>query len=135
VAALADTAVAQGQRSPDLPWFQFCKGLAEYRQARFASAADWMGTVLSNGGSVLERDTGAYMVLAMAQCQLQQVEPARASLAKGAEIEKELPKLGSGDIGEVWVDWIIAHALMSEAKALIGGQPATAEQNSPARRK
>jgi hypothetical protein len=55
-------------------------------------------------------------------------------LGRGAEIEQKLPKLESGDIGEGWVDWIIAHALMSEAKALIGGQHPTAERNSPARR-
>jgi serine/threonine-protein kinase len=116
---MADTAVAQGQQSPDLCWFQLCKGLAEYRQSRFASAAEWMGTVLTNGGSVLERDTEAYMVLAMSQCQLGQSEPARASLAKGAEIEQKLPKIESGDLGRYWIDWIFAHTLLSEAQALI----------------
>jgi WD40 repeat protein/serine/threonine protein kinase len=135
VATMADTAVAEGQRCWALPYFQFCKGLAEYRQGRFASAADWMGTVLTNRGSILPRDTAAYMVLAMAQYQLQQIEPARASLANGAKIEQKLAKLGSGDIGWDWVDWIIAHALMREAEGLIGGQPATAEKNSTARRK
>ena len=135
VATMADTAVTEGQHSVHLPYFQFCKGLAEYRQSRFASAADWMGMVLTNRLSYLPIDTAAYVVLAMAQYQLQQVEPARASLAKGAEIEQESPKLDSGDLGERWIDWIIAHALMSEAKALIGGLPATAKQNSPARRK
>ena len=58
----------------------------------------------------------------MAQYQLQQSEPARASLAKGAELEQKSPKLDSGDIGEDWMDWIIAHALMREAKALVKGQ-------------
>jgi hypothetical protein len=134
VATMADTAVAEGRQSEYFPYFQFCKGLAEYRQGRFASAPDWMGTVLTNRMSQLPLRTAAYTVLAMAQHRLQQNEPARASLAKGAELEQELPKLDSGDIGEGWVDRIIAHALMSEARALIGSQPATAEQNSPARR-
>ena len=120
---MADTAVVQGQHSPDLPWYQFCKGLAEYRQGRFASAADWMGTVLTNAGSILERDTEAYMVLAMSQRQLRQFEQARASLAKGSQSEQKLPKLESGALGEHWMDWIIAHALMREAKAMIGTQP------------
>ena len=70
VSKMADTAVTQGRDSPYLAWYQFCKGLAEYRQGRFTSAADWMGTVLTNAGSILERDTEAYMVLAMSQHQL-----------------------------------------------------------------
>jgi WD40 repeat protein len=137
VGTMADTAVAQGRDSEYFPYFQFCKGLAEYRQNRFTSAADWMETVLTNrvnslppatGASMV---TGAYMVLAMSQHQLQQIEQARASLAKGTEFEQKLPKLESGDIGEGWADWVIAHALMSEAKALIEAQPATAAHNSP----
>ncbi len=124
VSKMADTAVAQGRDSPYLAWYQFCKGLAEYRQGRFTSAADWMGTVLTNAGSILERDTEAYMVLAMSQHQLRQFAQARASLAYGAEIEQKLPKLESGDLGEHWMDWIIAHALMREAKAMIGPAPA-----------
>ena len=67
ITTMADAAVTEGQHTGDLPWFQFCKGLAEYRQGRFASAADWMGTVLTNRTSQLPLDTAAYMVLAMAQ--------------------------------------------------------------------
>jgi serine/threonine-protein kinase len=127
---MADTAVAQGQESRYLPYYQFCKGLAEYRQGRFASATDWMGTVLTNGGSILPLATEAYMVLAMSQYQLQQIEQARASLAKGAEIDQKSPKLESGDLGDDWMDWIIAHALMSEAKAMIESQPAKAGEST-----
>ena len=65
--------------------------------------------------------------LAMAQYQLQQIDPARGSLAERAGIEQKSPRLDSGDIDDDWNDWIAAHALMSEAKALIGGQPATAK--------
>ena len=130
---MADTAVAEGQHSEFLTYFQFCKGLAEYRQGRFASAADWMGTVLTNREGALVLQTEAYTVLAMSRSQSNQVEQARAALAKGTEIEQQLPKLDSGDIADGWVDWIIAHALMREAKALIEAQPAAPEQNAPAR--
>ena len=69
------------------------------------------------------------MVLAMAHYQLKQTEEARAAFARGAEIEQtKLPKLESGDIGGDWQGWIIAHALMDEAKALIEGSPATKAQ-------
>jgi Flp pilus assembly protein TadD len=134
LSSMADTAVAHYQPGPYFPFAQFCKGLAEYRQGRFVSATDWMRTVLTSSGTFLERDTQAYMVLAMSQCQLHQIDQARASLAKGAEIEHALPKVESGDIGYNWMDWIFAHALMREAKAMIGSQPATPEQTSPARR-
>jgi hypothetical protein len=63
------------------------------------------------------------MVLAMAQHGLQHGADARAALAKGMEIERtDLPKLESGDIetGRTgWIEWVIAHALMREASALI----------------
>ena len=44
--------------------------------------------------------------------------------------ETKLRKLDSGDLGDGWLDWIIAHVLMSEAKAMLGTQPATPEQDS-----
>ena len=72
----------------------------------------------------MECDTEAYTVLAMSHRQLQQFEQARPSLAKGTEIEQKLPKFNSGDLGEHWMDWIIAHALMKEAKAMIEPTPA-----------
>ncbi len=64
------------------------------------------------------------MTLAVAHHQLKQIAEARAALAKGVEIDQtKLPKLDSGDLGEAWAEWIIAHALMREAKALIEGEP------------
>src|ERR1051326_1999880 len=112
----------------DLPWFQLCKGLAEYRQGHFAGAVDWTQKVLSQTGHDQERDLQAYMVLAMAQYGSKQAEEARAVLAKGVEIaEKKLPRLDSGNLGN-WIDWIIAHTLMREAKTFIEGQPANATE-------
>ena len=73
------------------------------------------------------------MVLAMAQYQLNHVSDARASLAKGVEVEQtKLPKLESGDIGgkfgDSWTDWIIAHALLDQAKAMIQHSPTTPKE-------
>jgi hypothetical protein len=72
------------------------------------------------------------MVLAMAQYRLKQTDEARNTLGKGVEIiDTKLARLESGDLGVGWTDWIIAHALMTEAKALIEEQPATtAEQKT-----
>ena len=55
-------------------------------------------------------------------------EQARAALAKGIEVVKSrLPKLEDGDIGEGWLDWIIAQTLMKEGGDLIGNEPATVQ--------
>ena len=61
------------------------------------------------------------------------LDEARAALAKGlATAEAKLPKLENGDLGSAtWSDWIIAHALMSEAKALIEGASAPVVEPSP----
>jgi serine/threonine protein kinase len=122
-AGLADSALSLGPNT----WRDYTKGLAEYRQGRYASAVKWTEQVLAKP----ESDTPtAYdllcaqdsMVLAMAHYHSGQTNDARAVLAKGVEIiETRLPKLENGDLGVYWVDWIITHALMAEAKALIEG--------------
>jgi len=122
---MADTAVAAATNHWAITWFQFAKGLAEYRQGRFVGAVEWMQKVLAKAGEQPVRDVQAYMVLAMAEHQSKHTDEARTALAKGVEIaETKLPKLANGDLGGGWNDWIIAHTLMREAKALIEGQPA-----------
>ncbi len=124
---LAEVAVTVGTNNDYLPYFQFAKGLADYRQGRFATAADWMRKSIDNPffGDGHSRYVQAHMVLAMAQWQLKQQVEARTTLIKGIEIEQtKLPRLESGDLGTGWYwrDWIIAHALITEAKALIEGR-------------
>jgi WD40 repeat protein/serine/threonine protein kinase len=121
LASLADAAVRSGTNHTYFIYFQFAKGLAEYRQDHFAGAAQWMGTVLAGGGAPT-RQAEAQFVLAMAQYRLNRPDRARAALSAGVGIvEKSLPKLESGDIGQGWIDWIIARALMREAKSIIQG--------------
>jgi WD40 repeat protein len=119
ISTMADTAVGQ---NPAYPFFQFVKGLAEFRQSRFPSATNWMGMVLTNSDLNLSLEVETYSVLAMSQFQLGQLEQARNSLTKGTEIEQKLPKIESGDLGD-WSNWIIAHALMKEANAMTGSRP------------
>lgn len=120
VSKWADTAVRMGSASPNLPYFQFAKGLAEYRQAHYASALDWTQKVVRTGG-VSFRDAEACLVLAMTQHQLNQSEAARDTLVKGKDIVKtRLPKLDDGDLGEAWIDWIMAQTLLKEAESLVG---------------
>jgi Flp pilus assembly protein TadD len=128
IAKLVETAVAAGPNHQLWPYFQFAKGLAEYRQGRFASASEWLQPVLGKTGDTY-RTVQAHMTLAMAQHQLNQAEQARATLAKGLELaEARFPKLGKTGLDEQWHDWIIAQVLMREAKALIEGKPGQTQE-------
>jgi Flp pilus assembly protein TadD len=121
IAKMVETAVAAGPNHQYWPYFQFVKGLAEYRQGRFASAAEWSQKALGRTNDNY-RTVQAHMTLAMAQLQLNQTEQARVTLAKGLELaEARFPKAGKG-LDDQWHDWIIAHVLMREAKALIEGK-------------
>ena len=127
---LAGKAVALGKDSAWFSFIQFGKGLAEYRRGEYASAVDWMRKVIGQPVSVgssfsaWERDTAAYSVLAMAQHQLKQTDEARAALAQALELSQtKLPQVGSGNVEQDWVDWLIAHILLREARELIEGQP------------
>ncbi|SPE61404.1 putative WD40 repeat-containing protein [Verrucomicrobia bacterium] len=123
VGRLAETAAA----CADTPYSLLAKGWAEYRQGRWANAVEWMEQVLTTQRYPVG-DAQAYLVLAMSQQRLEQPAKARAALAKGVGIiDQKLPKLESGDLGADWSNWIIAHALLEEAKALIEGQPAASK--------
>ena len=128
VAEMADSAIAAGPDHWGATFFQFAKGLSEYRQGHFTSAVQWMQKVLAMPGEFEFRDAQAYLVLAMAHHQLNQADEARAALAEGSAIIEAKPKVGSGALGVDWNDWLIADALRREAQALIEGQsPATPE--------
>jgi len=129
---LADLTITTGAGDPGEPYFDFCKGFVEYRQKHFASAADWEYKSLGASNSWEALHVATHMVLSMAHHQLHQTEQARATMLKGSEIaETKLPKIESGDIGDDWVDWLIAHTLMREAKALIEGESKIADSPKP----
>ena len=68
------------------------------------------------------RSVDVSMLLAMANYQLHQLEEGRAALRRGLEIaDKKLPKLEISDLGECWDEWVFAHVLTREARALIEG--------------
>ena len=48
----------------------------------------------------------------------------KAQMAKATAIlETEFPRVEDGDIGREWPDWLIAHILLREARALTQEQP------------
>jgi tetratricopeptide (TPR) repeat protein len=130
VGRLAETTVSLGSTDDYLPYFEGTKALAEYRQGHFAEAGEWARKAVDHKSAPDgARHLGDYMVLAMAQFRVNHSEEARASLAKGLEIaEKELPHLDSDDIGNDWLNWIIAQALLKEARALIEGSSKTSDE-------
>jgi serine/threonine protein kinase/Flp pilus assembly protein TadD len=117
-----------------------CKALAEYRQGRFASAAEWAFKTLSqpeyvNGYPKDDfRRVGANMLLAMSNYQLHQFDEARAALARGLEIaDAKLPKIESGDLGRSWEEWVFADMLMHEARGVIEGSSNTRDESKAKR--
>jgi tetratricopeptide (TPR) repeat protein len=129
---LADLAANLGQGQINEPWCQFTKGLAEYRRGHHGRAVEWMQKVLSIEGQMphrLRRDAESCVILAMAKQQLGQGDQAREALARAVAIaQKEVPTLQIADLTGGWVDWLIAHILMREAKALIEESPKTGDQ-------
>jgi predicted metal-dependent hydrolase len=60
----------------------------------------------------------------MAHHQLNHTAEARAAFAQAIEIlQTKLPRLDGAALDYRWVDELIAHALVREAKGLIEGQP------------
>jgi len=130
---LADQAFKLGQNSYRASNLRFIKGLAEYRAGQYASAIDWVSK--SIGQPTLFRgprpDAAAYLVMAMAHHQLKRSVEARAALAKGADIvDAKLLKVENAALDENWVDWLIAHILLREARALIEGVPGSPSNQS-----
>ena len=116
-AKLANVAVPTGTDSDSRAFGLFARGFAEYRQSHFARAADNLKQVLPlDPGSACEAET--YLVLAMAQFQLNESNESKASLAKAVDlVDHSLRR--PGDLKEDWDDWIIVHVLLREALALI----------------
>jgi tetratricopeptide (TPR) repeat protein len=123
LAKMADTAVAAGPGHKDWAYFQFVKGLAEYRRGNFTNAVEWLTKVVAQPADP-KRTVQAYMTLAMARHELGRLEEARATLAQGLELSKEkLYQPVKGNADGVWNDWIIAQTLTREAVGLIGVEP------------
>src|SRR5262249_8068610 len=111
---MVNTAIAAGPEHRTWSYFQFVKGLLEYRQGHYAEAIDWLQKITSLDDDPF-RQVQAYMVLAMAQHQLHQEEPAQATLTAGFQFAEKLDKTIENE--RLWTDWIIAQIFVREAKA------------------
>jgi eukaryotic-like serine/threonine-protein kinase len=109
--ALVDRAVAAGPKSPhlDSAYPQFVKGLAEYRQGRFAQAIP----LLRESAALLPNRAGPRLALAMAQFQSGAPKDARRTLASAVRAYNW--KAAQADHATAWV----SHVLRREAESLI----------------
>lgn len=129
VAALADVAVTRGSNAPAAPYFKFCKALAEYRLGHYQAATNWAALAIQ--GQFDYPRANAATVMAMSQFKLNQLDSARTTLAYcNKVIEEKMPQFGQ-DLGSDWPDWIIAHALLTEAQHLLGAFPARFDSPQP----
>jgi serine/threonine protein kinase/Tfp pilus assembly protein PilF len=123
---LADFTVEQGQGSSHLPWFEFCKALAEYRQNDFRSSCLWAAKSVQGPErpDLACLQVAAYAVLSMGHFGAGEVDLAHAALAEALQrAHTNLRSLETGDVGGNWKDWLIAHILLGEARSLIDGYP------------
>ena len=134
VANLADITVTFDANSADNPWFQFCKGFAEYRLGNFDIAADWMHVVFDHINEGSHRDVEAYMVLAMALQRYNRPQEAADAFAKGTSLAaRRLRSVERGDIDSGWTDWVLAKALMREAQQVLSATPGPVAQAASSR--
>ena len=125
---LARRGVALGTGSMWISLMHFCDGLAQYRRGEYAVSGESMRKVMTqrlpevNFLFELERDMAAWSLLGMAEYQLKHEDAARSALAKAREIaETKVPPPGSEKLGRDWVDCLIGHIFLREAKSLIEG--------------
>ena len=115
---LADKAVTAGSGGDDLPYFQACKAMSNYRLGNFSEAIAWGEKAAKS--SIGFAQAKAYAVLALAHWQLGQKDEARAALARGDALASGiLPENGAVDLGESWVAWLMARISLDEATKLL----------------
>lgn len=117
-----ENALAAGGASEHFQWILVMKGLVQLREGKYSGAAETMQKIVENDSDT-QRRVDAWMVIAMARYHLQEPDAARSALAKGLALaEASLTKPEDFDNDFNWVDWVFAHALMREARALIQGR-------------
>jgi serine/threonine protein kinase len=122
VAAMSETAVTAGKGMNVYRLFQCCKALAEYRQGHWSEAISLATEAAQESWPYSQGESLA--ILAMSEYRLNQVADASADLARCEQVVREQTPRFGGVLGYDWRDWIIVHALLTEARALIEGQAA-----------
>src|SRR5260370_24892967 len=110
---LATNAVTLGKADTGIGYFKACKALSEYREGGFAKAVEWAEQVRTSSEAPASAEACA--VLAMAQWRLGLKDEARDTLTQGNRLAPEMPSTQTLDLGDKWLDWLIARILLVEA--------------------
>ncbi len=129
VARLAELAVTKGDGA-GMPrqYFQFCRGLSEYRQGRPAAALEWFArsrqtdAALPAPAVVLEALDRVFQARALHQ--LGRDGEARQSLVAGAALSELFGPAASRPLGN-WHDWLFYQAARRDAEAELKAPPKT----------
>ncbi len=123
LARLTDVAVERGRNLPNmLQYFQFTRGLYEYRQGKYSSALDWFERSRKTN-TLLPTPIGSLVALngvfeAMALHKLGRSEEARRSLTTAVGVIESFG-LASGAFRASWPDWLFCMVAEKEAQDLL----------------
>jgi tetratricopeptide (TPR) repeat protein len=109
-------------------YFQPCKALSEYRRGNFSEAMEVASKALK-GSEPFARAKGCG-VLVMAQWQLGQKDAARATLSEGNKLAPDIPSNQAMDLGDKWMDWLVARILLKEATELMANESAPGRKSN-----
>jgi hypothetical protein len=127
---LAKVAVQGGDNSSDRKWFQFARGLAEYREAHYADSLEWFKkSRQSNGGPTAYADLDAlnHLFEAMAWHQLGREDNARHLLdTTSAQVDG---RFGRRQSDTTWSrpEWLLCRVARDEATRLLAAGPKAVE--------
>jgi tetratricopeptide (TPR) repeat protein/tRNA A-37 threonylcarbamoyl transferase component Bud32 len=120
---LARKAVIADEENPVATWFRLVKGLADYREGRFADAVADLGR-LSPDNDYAHLVITKFAVRAMAHQRLRHTQQARADLVTAQALLAGAEATGSPDQGVPfpdtdWQPWVHAQILSREAEKLL----------------
>ncbi len=136
-ARVAEHAVELSKKGDWMHWRLMTRGLAEYRQGRFAASLktlDAAQQALTANRSDPARNmcqVNIYFLSAMGHYQLKQAEAAQVAWGHGRVlVQTQFPSLAGGNLGSGWVDVLMSYILMEQAKATQEAGPLLANATS-----
>ncbi len=121
---LAERATVIGAKSQYYPWFQFTRGLADYRAKQYSSCLAVLKSIPQDGKEP-SREAAVHLVTAMAHHRLSQVGDARQALQRARSVmDLNMPHCDRGQMFDhQWQNWLRCQILLREAAALIEEKP------------